>query len=90
MKISYRKLTANDAVQYRAIRLESLKAHPESFGSTYAEQSRLPKLMFEKALEQPVDARFVIGAFEHDDRPGICDFIPFVPGDDLLGKHLFQ
>ncbi len=87
MKISYRKLTASDAAQYRAIRLESLKAHPESFGSTFVEQSQLPKLMFEKALPQPVDARFVIGAFDHDDLIGICGFIPFVPGDDSDLPH---
>ena len=90
MKISYQKLTANDAAQYRAIRLESLKAHPGSFGSAFAEQSQLPKLMFEKALEQLVDARFVIGAFDHDELTGIFGFIPFVPDDDLLSKHLFQ
>ena len=81
MKILYRKLTAGDTAQYRTIRLESLKAHPESFGSSFAEQSQLPKLMFEKALAQPVDARFVIGAFDHDDLIDICGFIPFMPGD---------
>ncbi len=87
MKISYRKLTANDAAQYRAIRLESLKAYPDSFGSAYAEQSQLPKLMFEKALEQPVDARFVIGAFDRDDLIGICGFIPFMPDGGLDLPH---
>ena len=59
--------------------MESLKDHPESFGSTFEEQSKLPKLMFEKALEQPVDDRFVIGAFDQKQLIGICGFIPFVP-----------
>lgn len=79
MDISYRKLAPSDSKQYREIRLESLKAHPESFGSTFEEQSKLPKLMFEKALEQPVDDRFVIGAFDQKELIGICGFIPFVP-----------
>ena len=34
--------------------------------------------MFEKALEQPVDDRFVIGAFDQQDLIGICGFVPFV------------
>jgi ribosomal protein S18 acetylase RimI-like enzyme len=77
MKISYRKLASADSTQYREIRLESLKLHPESFGSTFEEQSKLPKLMFEKALEQPTDDRFVVGAFDRQALIGICGFIPF-------------
>lgn len=83
MKISYRKLVSVDSAQYREIRLESLKAHPESFGSTFDEQRKLPKLMFEKALEQPFDERFVIGAFDQKALIGICGFIPFVLDNNL-------
>lgn len=83
MKISYRQLVSDDAKEYREIRLESLKTHPESFGSTYEEQSTLPKLMFERALEQPTDERFVIGAFDQKELIGICGFIPFVLDKDL-------
>jgi RimJ/RimL family protein N-acetyltransferase len=79
MKISYRKLVSVDSTQYREIRLESLKLHPESFGSTFEEQSKLPKLMFEKAIEQPADDRFVIGAFDQQALIGICGFILIVP-----------
>jgi RimJ/RimL family protein N-acetyltransferase len=84
MNISYRKLTAVDARHYRAIRLESLKLHPENFGASFEEQSKLPKLMFEKALEQPVDDRFVMGAFDQQTLIGICGFIPFVRDHDDL------
>jgi RimJ/RimL family protein N-acetyltransferase len=87
MKISYQKLVADDSKEYREIRLESLKTHPESFGSTYEEQSKLPKLMFEEALEQPFDERFVIGAFDQKELIGICGFIPFVPDKDLDLSH---
>ena len=34
--------------------------------------------MFEKALEEPTDARFVIGAFDGDALIGICGFVPLV------------
>lgn len=78
MKISYRKLVAADARQYREIRLESLKLHPESFGASFEEQSKLPKLRFEAALEQPADERFMIGAFDRQELIGICGFLPFV------------
>ena len=76
MEIAYRRLDRADAAQYRAIRLESMKAHPESFGSGYEQQSKLPKLMFEKALEQPMDDRFLIGAFDQHELIGICGFVP--------------
>lgn len=78
MNISYRKLAPDNSKQYRAIRLESLRLHPESFGADYEEQSALPKLMFEKAIEEPVDERFVMGAIDEGDLIGICGFIPFV------------
>jgi diamine N-acetyltransferase len=86
MPISYHKLTVADAPLYRAIRLESLQAHPQSFGSTYEEQSKLPKLMFEQALESPQDERFLIGAFDGEELIGICGFIPFVP-ENNFGLH---
>jgi ribosomal protein S18 acetylase RimI-like enzyme len=77
MEISFRKLLPDDSPQFRTIRLESLKAHPESFGSTFEEQSKLPKLMFEKAIEKPYDDRYVIGAFHKKVLIGICGFVPF-------------
>jgi len=82
MNISHRKLGPNDSAQYRKIRLESLKTHPESFGSTFEEQSKLPKLMFEGAIDKPVDERFIIGSFDQTELIGICGFIPFVPNSN--------
>ena len=78
MAITFRKLTAQDSARYREIRLESLKAHPESFGADYEKQKAMPKLMFQKALEQPCDDRFVFGAFDKDRLIGITAFVPFV------------
>lgn len=82
MEISYRKLAAAEARQYREIRLESLKLHPASFGASFEEQSRLPRLRFEAALEQPADDQFMIGAFDQQELIGICGFLPFVVDND--------
>jgi ribosomal protein S18 acetylase RimI-like enzyme len=81
MTTSYRKLLPSDSAHYREIRLESLKTHPESFGSTFEEQKKQPKLMFEKAIEQPYDERFVVGAFDQKAIIGICGFVPFTSED---------
>jgi len=86
MKITYRKLSAADSKLYREIRLESLKSHPESFGSSYEEQKQLPKLKFESVLERPVNESFIVGAFDGETLVGICGFIPFIPSDE----HGFQ
>ena len=87
MEISYRKLVAADSKRYREIRLESLKVHPESFGVSFEEQNKLPKLMFEKALEQPVDDRFIMGAFDRHLLIGICGFLPFVEENNQQLKN---
>ena len=79
MNINYRKLLPSDSKQYREVRLESLKAHPENFGANYEEQKSLPKLKLEEAIEHPVDEIFVIGAFDQEELIGICGFLPFVP-----------
>ena len=87
MPITYRKLTPGDSGQYRKIRLESLKTHPESFGATYDEEKVQPKLRFEKAIDQPVDGRFMMGAFDQDELIGIFGFVPFTLGDMLDLRH---
>lgn len=87
MKMTYRKLGRSDSKVYREIRLESLKAYPESFGSTFEEQRMLPKLMFERALEEPEDDRFVVGAFDGTKLIGICGFLPFATDDFSEFEH---
>jgi ribosomal protein S18 acetylase RimI-like enzyme len=86
MDITYRKLGAADSKLYRVIRLESLREFPESYGSVYEEQRQLPKLRFEEILEEPVDASFMVGAFDRGTLIGICGFLPFIPSDE----HGFQ
>lgn len=82
MKISYRKLTASQTNIYRAIRLEALKLHPQSFGSKYEEQRELPKLRFETVLKEQLENYFMMGAFDHEELIGICGFVPFSLKDE--------
>ncbi|KRD87925.1 acetyltransferase [Bacillus sp. Root147] len=51
------------AQEYRNIRLESLKKHPESFGSSYEEEKDLSIDTFKDKLSSPNS--FIFGAF-HD------------------------
>ena len=58
-----RALHRNDAAQFRAIRLESLRMHPEFFGSSLAEEEGLSEADFARRIpEAPPDA--VFGAFQ--------------------------
>jgi ribosomal protein S18 acetylase RimI-like enzyme len=72
MNIHYRKLTQADSKDYRTIRLECLKEHPENFGTTYKEESSKPKLAFESYLEQPSAGTFQMGAYVEKQLIGIC------------------
>lgn len=82
MTISYRKLTVAETKAYRSLRLEALKRHPQSFGSTYEEQRTLPKLRFETVLEEELENYFMMGAFDDQKLIGICGFVPFSLKDD--------
>jgi len=72
--IAYRKLKPHESLQYRALRLESLQKHPSSFASTFEEQKQIPKLAFEKFIEESNSEAFIIGAFDQHKLIGICGF----------------
>jgi RimJ/RimL family protein N-acetyltransferase len=74
MEIVYRKLQPGDAGSYRLVRLESLKNFPDSFGSTYAEESITPRLKFETLIEQSSVNSFMFGAFCEGQLIGITGF----------------
>lgn len=46
-----RRLTADDAETYRAIRLEGLQSQPDAFGSSWAEEQEKPLAAFAARLE---------------------------------------
>ncbi|WP_292743843.1 GNAT family N-acetyltransferase [Nostoc sp. NMS4] len=68
-----KKLTKDDAEDYRQIRLEALDKNPDSFGTTYQEEVI-------KTIEQfwdriPVDNNnFILGCFEDKHLIGIVAF----------------
>lgn len=70
----YRKIQAGESLLYREIRLECLKKHPESFGSSYETQAALPQLAFEQFIEQQTPGKFIVGAFDQDKLIGIGGF----------------
>ena len=74
MAIRYQKLLPEHATQYCDIRLESLKLHPEHFGSKYEEQIKLPELRLERTVKEQDKDSFVMGAFAAEDLIGIFAF----------------
>jgi RimJ/RimL family protein N-acetyltransferase len=74
MRINYRRLNPGDSKDYRDIRLESLKNHPDSFGSSHEEESMNPKLSFENYIEEKNPYKFIMGAFDNERLIGICGF----------------
>src|SRR5260221_10367217 len=68
--MAMRRLEASDAELYRAIRLESLRLHPEAYGSAY-ETEEVRSL---SAFAERLTKTHVLGGFEQDDLLGIAGF----------------
>jgi ribosomal protein S18 acetylase RimI-like enzyme len=65
-----RRLRADDANSFRAIRLEALKANPEAFGSTFDLEDKLDLARFASRLEDS----HVMGAFQDCELIGTAGF----------------
>lgn len=76
MEIYCRMLKAEDSRAYRILRLESLKLHPECFGSGYEDQVKLAQLYFEKLIEQESINSIMLGAFIDRELIGLCGLTP--------------
>jgi ribosomal protein S18 acetylase RimI-like enzyme len=74
MTISIRKLHPDEAALYRAIRLQCLKTEPDHFGSTFEEESSMPRLRFESWIEQDDPDHVIFGAFNGELLIGIVGF----------------
>ena len=72
MDIKYRALNPEASLQYRHIRLESLKLHPDCFGSKYLEQVNLQTLYFERLIEEGCENNVMLGAFYESKLVGLC------------------
>lgn len=76
MEVQCKILKAKDSLKYRELRLDSLRLYPEAFGSDYETQSQLPKLFFERMIEDESEEYVMIGAFDDGVIVGLCGLIP--------------
>lgn len=81
-----RQLNVGDAKDYRAIRLEALKAFPQAYGATYAQTLKQPIGAFNQTLEQAV----LFGAFDGEELCGIVCFVACEGAQDNHIGHLYQ
>ncbi|WP_071673982.1 GNAT family N-acetyltransferase [Nioella nitratireducens] len=65
-QVRVRRLLAEDAEPWRALRLEALRLHPEAFGSTHDEWAGQPLSVFVDRLNRAV----ILGAFFRGDLVG--------------------
>jgi ribosomal protein S18 acetylase RimI-like enzyme len=70
LTIQVRRLTSDDAVLFRALRLEALQNNPESFGSTQDAENAMPVAWFAERLERTA----VFGAFRDSALVGVAGF----------------
>jgi len=74
MNIEFRRVLPKETKKYRALRLECLKLHPQSFGSTYEDEVKKSKLFFEIQIKERSENNIMFGAFAGEDLIGICGF----------------
>jgi ribosomal protein S18 acetylase RimI-like enzyme len=75
MTITVRKLHPDESALYRAIRLHCLKTEPDHFGSTFEEESSMPRLKFESWIEQENRDHIMFGALDGEKLAGIVGFM---------------
>ncbi len=76
--IEVRKLTVEDAEQYREIRLQSLRDHPEAFAASFDEERKATVAdMREKLKKRNRPNNFIAGAFAGDDLVGVVGFYQY-------------
>ena len=75
MVINCRVLESDDVPSYRDIRLESLKLHPEAYGSNYDTERKKSELFFENQIKNQSSENLMIGAFHHSMLVGLCGLI---------------
>jgi RimJ/RimL family protein N-acetyltransferase len=73
--LEFRKLLPDDSQNYRMLRLESLMKAPESFGSSYEEESLIPRLRMEANIEKESSDQLMFGAYDNKLLVGICGFM---------------
>ncbi len=84
MVISIKRLESQDGVSYRQLRLEALKNYPESFGSSYEEESQADMSKFVQHIGSEAASKFMLGAFDGSALIGMCGFLQ---GDRNKTRH---
>ncbi len=69
-----RPLTATDAEAYQALRLRSLREHPDAFALAIEDEQQTSLDTVARRLAQASPERYVLGAFEGDRLIGILSF----------------
>jgi len=88
--IEYRKLKPDESAIYRALRLESLKHYPDSFGSTYEGEKKMKKLGYETYIEESNPDNIIVGAFHQNKLIGICGFYRMNDERCIHRGHIIQ
>ncbi|WP_273992429.1 GNAT family N-acetyltransferase [Vibrio parahaemolyticus] len=91
MEFRCKVLKSEDSLKYREVRLESLRLHPDCFGSGYEVQSKMPKLYFEGLIENNSQESVMIGAFTGDNLIGLCGLTPSGEGSlEIIQMFVFS
>jgi ribosomal protein S18 acetylase RimI-like enzyme len=69
-----RPLTTTDAEAYQALRLRSLREHPEAFALALEEEQQTSLETVAGRLERSSTERYILGAFEGENLIGILSF----------------
>ena len=69
-----RRLSPRDVTEYRRLRLHGLRENPAAFGSSPAEEMKLPRRAMAARLEPSAD-KWVFGAFAHRRLVGVVTLI---------------
>jgi ribosomal protein S18 acetylase RimI-like enzyme len=69
-----RPLTATDAEAYQALRLRSLREHPDAFAAAFEDEQQTSLETVERRLAQASSEQYILGAFEGDTLIGMLSF----------------
>lgn len=75
MELTVGILKPDDSIEYRNLRLESLKLHPDAFASKYEQEAKRDKLFFEKQIEEGSRKNIMLGAYDGSALIGLCGLV---------------
>jgi RimJ/RimL family protein N-acetyltransferase len=85
MTVEIHPLRPGEPDQYREIRLEALRLHPEAFGASFDDEAARPLAFFEQLLT----ANTIFGGYVDDALMGTAGFMPETSAKRLHKSHLW-